>query len=1240
MLASRLGLFLATFVGLNFIQTASTTSATATASSPSPTPKTVTYRWTVTNTTQRLDGVLRYALGINNKPGHETAIEVNTGDTAVVIVTNGLHVPTSLHWHGMFQNGTVEMDGPVGATQCAIAPNQTYTYKFSTAGQEGTYWWHGHYRAQYIDGLRGPFIIRNPNKQTTPKTSYQDDKTIQLADWYHDQSDNLLAWYLNMDTNPEGNEPVFNSSLINGKGQFNCSYIPKGPGNVDCQQNQSPAVIQVTPNQVTRLRIINLAGFAGYKFSIDNHVMTVIEVDGVSVQPHTVDQITLNIAQRYSVLINATQPKANYWIRSIAFHGAPWTSADDPPGFNETTVAILNYAGVDPSIQPSSTLNANPTPLIDTDLIPIPAITPPTLSSTTDLQFRFEFQFTRLDTDDYQKAYPVLSIIGQNVTGTSYKSPKIPTLISIGANKLSTSQLPNTTNAVNVLKGQTVQITIVNDDGGEHPFHLHGHTFWVMASGVATNSADVPTDFSKLTNPLRRDTVTVPACPYNDDGCLDADDGNGSQFGYVVLRFVADNPGVWLFHWHIAAGLVMTFVEGAAQIQSRGLPASARFLNLTLHSLPSVDAATVTYKWSIDYVDVNFDGINRTSVGVNGKPGHETTIDVNMGDRVIVNVTNNINTATSIHFHGLFQKGSTDMDGAAGTTQCPILPGRSYIYDFTITGQEGTYWWHAHSGVLYADGLRGPFIIRGPTDSKLTYDAEYIVQLSDWYHDQSDALLKWYLSKDTNPDGNEPVFQSGLINGRGQFNCTVLDSAAGTTESVGGGGGRYGTKAVLNKRHSRMSFARMNVSGRKSQSFLWQKSKEKDKLVLKDTSCVWLPPASFSVTSGKVYRLRLINNAAFAGFVFSIDGHRLTVVEVDGVYVVPHTVDTIPINIGQRYSVLVTANQPIQDYWMRAELRVGAPWTSAANPPGLITTVRSLLSYDKKNATAKTTGNRYQYNRTRLVMLQDTNLHPIYPKTPPPLTPTDLNLMADFEFMMRTSDTYQKAYLELRPYGTPRGTPLNPPATIPDVKNGHHHKRQLLFKNETKTIVAGEDNQQDTWGESYVSPTLATLYSLTYEKKSVKDLPPTSNVLPLKKNQVVQIVIVNDDPGEHPFHLHGYTFWVLGSGTAKSLAEVPTKFSDPNPLRRDVVTVPPCPYDDNGCLVAGKDGDGEDQFGYVVIRFVADNPGVFPFHCHIEWHIAAGLVATVVVGAEEIGAWTPSQQLVDTCKAYKAKVGA
>ncbi|KAJ3316614.1 hypothetical protein HDU76_001672 [Blyttiomyces sp. JEL0837] len=536
---------------------------------------TVTFDWTVTNTTQRLDGVLRYSLGINGQPGHLTPIVVNTGDTVVVKVTNGLKVPTALHWHGLLQNGTNAMDGPVGATQCPIAPNETFTYTFHTANQEGTYWWHGHHRAQYMDGLCGPFIINNP--ETAKFYNYQHDETIQLADWYHDQSDNLLNWYLNGTLNPDGNEPVFNSGLINGRGQFNCNFT-----DLDCE-NVPPSLIQIpSGNVTTRLRIINTAGFAGFHFSIDGHSLTVIEVDGINVEPYVVDVLPINIAQRYSVLIHGgDKPIDNYWIRAMILHHSPWTSADDPTGFNETVVGVLSYSGANATLLPTttSTITDSSVTLVDTNLVPIPVISPPEFNPSKDLRFNFRFKFDKIGNDTHQKAYPSLELVSQNITyGTSYSQPKIPTLISMGANKISNiTNLPSTSNIVSLQKNQIVDIVIINQDPGEHPFHLHGHVFWILETGVATKIDDIPKEFNVTgRNPVRRDVVTVQACPNDENGCLAATDGSDDvQFGYSVIRFVADNPGIWLFHWHIAAGLVMQFAESPSDIVTRGVPASS-----------------------------------------------------------------------------------------------------------------------------------------------------------------------------------------------------------------------------------------------------------------------------------------------------------------------------------------------------------------------------------------------------------------------------------------------------------------------------------------------------------------------------------------------------------------------------------------------------------------------------------------------------------------------------------------
>src|SRR5271163_1698012 len=97
---------------------------------------------------------------------------------------------------------------------------------------------------------------------------------------------------------------------------------------------------------------------------------------------------------------------------------------------------------------------------------------------------------------------------------------------------------------------------------------------------------------------------------------------------------------------------------------------------IALLSFASIALAdTVTYNWNVDWVTAAPDGVSRPVIGINGKwpcPPIEATV----GDTVVVHLTNNLgNESTSLHFHGISQKGSQVMDGPSGVTQCPIPPG-------------------------------------------------------------------------------------------------------------------------------------------------------------------------------------------------------------------------------------------------------------------------------------------------------------------------------------------------------------------------------------------------------------------------------------------------------------------------------------------------------------------------------------------------------------------------------------
>lgn len=101
------------------------------------------------------------------------------------------------------------------------------------------------------------------------------------------------------------------------------------------------------------------------------------------------------------------------------------------------------------------------------------------------------------------------------------------------------------------------------------------------------------------------------------------------------------------------------------------------------------EAAIVTYDFNIGWVTANPDGLaDRPVIGINGQwPIPRISADV--GDRIIVNVVNQLgNQSTSLHFHGLFMNGTTEMDGPSQVSQCPIPPWSSFTYNFTVSSHS------------------------------------------------------------------------------------------------------------------------------------------------------------------------------------------------------------------------------------------------------------------------------------------------------------------------------------------------------------------------------------------------------------------------------------------------------------------------------------------------------------------------------------------------------------------------
>ncbi|CAG8591856.1 17149_t:CDS:2, partial [Cetraspora pellucida] len=132
-----------------------------------------------------------------------------------------------------------------------------------------------------------------------------------------------------------------------------------------------------------------------------------------------------------------------------------------------------------------------------------------------------------------------------------------PSIMKIMAQNISATAFPINANAYAYdTEGGAVEIVLFNKNGADHPFHLHGHNFFI----IGISSAEKHPVISKynLVDPPLRDTLTVPAN------------------GWAVIRYIINNPGVWAFHchieWHVELGMVFQLIEQQDKIRQLKLP--------------------------------------------------------------------------------------------------------------------------------------------------------------------------------------------------------------------------------------------------------------------------------------------------------------------------------------------------------------------------------------------------------------------------------------------------------------------------------------------------------------------------------------------------------------------------------------------------------------------------------------------------------------------------------------------
>ncbi|KAH7141681.1 Cupredoxin [Dactylonectria macrodidyma] len=457
------------------------------------------------------DGRSRSAMAINGSiPG--PTLYANWGDTVVVHVTNSLSTSlngSSIHWHGIRQNYTNQHDGVTAVTQCPIAVGETLTYTWK-ATQYGTSWYHSHFGLQAYQGIYGGLVINGP-----ASADYDEDLgVIFLSDWDKQTVDEL---YPSAELN---GPPTLDNGLINGTNIY-----------TDSDGNESGRRLNVAfeAEKTYRLRLVNSAIDNHWKFSVDNHTLTVISADLVPVEPYTATHVSLGIGQRVDVIVTADQANVaqNFWMRAI------------PQSACSTISSSQNVRGIVHYGEDSSTPETTGFEFVDgcEDETPnmVPAV-PKTVESADWSDF-----------EDASVATNSAGVFKWMLNSTSFLVDwAAPTLESImgGVTEYTTQ---NAVIEFNQL--QWVYLVVQTTLPVPHPIHLHGHDYFVLAQGTGTYDSSVVLNTK---NPPRRDTTMLPAS------------------GYLVMAWETDNPGAWLMHchigWHVSQGFALQFIERVSEI--------------------------------------------------------------------------------------------------------------------------------------------------------------------------------------------------------------------------------------------------------------------------------------------------------------------------------------------------------------------------------------------------------------------------------------------------------------------------------------------------------------------------------------------------------------------------------------------------------------------------------------------------------------------------------------------------
>jgi len=253
------------------------------------------------------------------------------GEEAVVRVTNRLDAVTSIHWHGLLVDGAY--DGAPGFNGFnGIAPGETYTYRIRIR-QSGTYWYHAHSEGQEQAGQYGALLIApagdDPIKADVEHVVLFSDHTredparvlrnLKSDSGYYNWNKRTFPELLK-DAKKFGMKATLAERAAWGDMRMDATDIADVSGYALLANGQPTAakpVLGFTPGQRVRLRLINGSAMSFVDVRIPGVAMQVVAADGRPVQPVTVDELRMGVAETYDVIVEPPAGAHALWVETL-----------------------------------------------------------------------------------------------------------------------------------------------------------------------------------------------------------------------------------------------------------------------------------------------------------------------------------------------------------------------------------------------------------------------------------------------------------------------------------------------------------------------------------------------------------------------------------------------------------------------------------------------------------------------------------------------------------------------------------------------------------------------------------------------------------------------------------------------------------------------------------------------------------------------------------------------------------